>query len=302
MRRSEQVLCRVKPRRAQELLAYLLLYRDRLHTREALANLLWSDSTTDQALKYLRHTLWQLQVGLDSGRVDEALLVADSEWVGLNPAADLWCDVVEFERMCEQMQWKAGLELGPQRVRTLQEVERLYRGDLLEGWYQDWCLLERVRLERLYLSLLETLIDSCEACGAYQEGLAYGAHALRHDVAHERIYQRLMCLHYLAGDRTSALRQYERCAAALREELNIEPSSSTVALYELIRLDQPIGSVQIASKRGQEIPKDVTPALLQVLEHLEQLQEALGEVQHHLHQTVVAIKMVTKSQDGTPLV
>jgi hypothetical protein len=47
-----------------------------------------------------------------------------------------------------------------------------------------------------------------------------------------------MRLRYLAGDRTGALRQFERCAAALDSELDVLPSRATVHLYEQIRGDR----------------------------------------------------------------
>jgi DNA-binding SARP family transcriptional activator len=44
-----------------------------------------------------------------------------------------------------------------------------------------------------------------------------------------------MRLFYMAGDRTSALRQYQRCAEALAEDLNIQPGENTVKLYKQIQ-------------------------------------------------------------------
>jgi hypothetical protein len=45
----------------------------------------------------------------------------------------------------------------------------------------------------------------------------------------------MMRLHWLAGDRTAAIRQFDRCVAYLRTELGVEPAESTLALYERIR-------------------------------------------------------------------
>lgn len=48
----------------QELLCYLLIHRDRPHPREALAGLLWGDSSTEKSRKYLRQALWHLHATL----------------------------------------------------------------------------------------------------------------------------------------------------------------------------------------------------------------------------------------------
>jgi len=46
-----------------------------------------------------------------------------------------------------------------------------------------------------------------------------------------------MRLLYLAGDRTGALRQFERCRNALSDELGVAPGQRIRALYERIRAD-----------------------------------------------------------------
>ena len=50
--------------KVQELFAYLLIHRDRPQSREVLASLLWGDTETWRAKKYLRQALWQLQSAL----------------------------------------------------------------------------------------------------------------------------------------------------------------------------------------------------------------------------------------------
>jgi DNA-binding SARP family transcriptional activator len=47
-----------------------------------------------------------------------------------------------------------------------------------------------------------------------------------------------MRLYYRAGDRTAALRQFERCITALCEELDVRPGKRTLVLYDQIRKDQ----------------------------------------------------------------
>src|SRR4029453_818610 len=41
-----------------------------------------------------------------------------------------------------------------------------------------------------------------------------------------------------SGDRTTALRQFQRCAAAVAKEFNLTPSEETVALHEQLREDR----------------------------------------------------------------
>ena len=66
-------------------------------------------------------------------------------------------------------------------------------------------------------------------------GVDYAQRILRCDIARESTYQELMRLHYLSGDRTTALREYGRCVQALKREFDLPPMEATVALYEQIR-------------------------------------------------------------------
>ena len=46
--------------KALELLCYLLLHRERGHTREALAGLFWPEAPDSLSKKYLRQAIWRL--------------------------------------------------------------------------------------------------------------------------------------------------------------------------------------------------------------------------------------------------
>lgn len=226
--------------KVQELFCYLLLFRARPHPRENLAALLWGDNPTGQAKRYLSKALWQLQAALSQPLGGENLLVIDPEWIQLDSKADFWLDVAAFEQAYQLVRDVPGGELENDKVQVIQAAVQWYRGDLLEGWYQDWCLCERERLQFLFLSLMDKLIRFHEVQGAYEAGRLFAYQILSYDHAREQTHRQLMRLYYLAGDRTGALRQYQQCKMILKEELGVEPSGRTVDLYRKIHADEPI--------------------------------------------------------------
>ena len=287
--------------KVQELLSYLLVHRERPHTRESLASLLWGETATEKAKKYLRQALWHLQSALEgrsSGGAgaseDGGLLSAGHDWVRLNAGSGVLLDVEIFERAFARVQGKAGRDLDAETKRVVDEAAELYKGDLLEGWYQDWCLYDRERLQNMYLVMLDKLISYCEAHRDYERGLLHASIILRYDGARERTHRQLMHLLYMSGDRTAALRQYERCVAALRQELDVEPDRRTIALYQQIRLDQleeralPAAAPDVAAG---------TPAvsLPEVLGRLQQLQLVMSDVQRRLQQDIKAVQQALKN-------
>lgn len=227
--------------KVQELLSYLLVHRNRPRPREALAALLWGDMPTEKSRKHLRQALWHVQTALKSrnaAAVDQILVVED-HWVQLNTRTEIWLDVAVLEETFARLKDKPGWTLSGDEKDELQAAVQVYEGELLEGSYQDWCLFERERLQNIYLAMLYKLMRYCEAHNEYEAGQLFGTRILNYDRASERTHQRLMQLQYMAGDRTAALRQYERCVTALHEDLGVKPDKRTVALYEKIRSGEP---------------------------------------------------------------
>jgi DNA-binding SARP family transcriptional activator len=222
--------------KAKELFCYLLLRRNRPHSREVLASLFWPDATTAQSKKYLRQALWQLHSFLQR-LANLQLLRINDDAVELCAGSDLWLDVAEVERAFQNTRGVQGENLEANQAQGLKQAVAVYQGELLEGWYHDWCLCERERLRGMHLAMLDKLMGYCEVRGDYELGTSYGEQMLQHDRGCERTYERLMRVLYRAGDRGAALRQYERCVAALRDELGVKPSERTKRVYEQIRTD-----------------------------------------------------------------
>ena len=110
IRSGDQTLTHLNAHRAQELLCYLLLHRDRPHPRETLAGLLWNECSTAQSKKYLRKALWQIQTVLETQSDSPAsrVLLVDADWIEINPQAELWLDVTVFEQTFNSVQGVPG--------------------------------------------------------------------------------------------------------------------------------------------------------------------------------------------------
>lgn len=222
--------------KAHELLCYLLVHRDRPRNREQLSELLWPGGAPERTRKYLRQALWQLQHVRDDARpTTPRLVVTDGTWVRINPAAAVDLDLDRFEDAYTRCGVPGGAALDRESAATLGAAVQLYRGDLLEGWYQDWCRLERDRFRNMFQSMLDRLLAHSTACGEYQAGEAYGLRSLRYDPARERTHRALMELYLAAGEQGAALRQFRACHDALGTELGVRPSRETVALHERVR-------------------------------------------------------------------
>jgi DNA-binding SARP family transcriptional activator len=191
--------------------------------------------------------------------------------------------------MFDKVNRKDAHDLSESDVNSMESAVKLYRGDLLEGWYQDWCLFERERFQIMYLMLLDKLVQYSEIHGHYSTGLAYGTEVLRHDRAYERTHRQMMRLYIMAGDRTQALHQYQRCVNALRSELDIEPSESTKELYEQIRTDT-FHSSLLAGKTAVRKAEEPVSVLSLMLNQLERFSDELNQMRFEIKKEVTALE------------
>jgi DNA-binding SARP family transcriptional activator len=110
----------------------------------------------------------------------------------------------------------------------------LYRNDFLDGFYDDWIINERYRLETLFSEALARLMVGQEAKGEHEAALSTALRLLDHDPLREDAHRLAMRAYCRLGQRNVALEQYRRCREVLQEELEVEPMVETTELYQAI--------------------------------------------------------------------
>ena len=157
LERDGRPLARFASRKSGELFAYLALARKAPHTREHLAGVFWGDSAEERARHTLNTTLWRINRVLEppeSAASERGYLRITPQHIGFNAASGVWLDVAEFETRCELAEQSEG----PTRFTLYAQAINLYRGDLLADCYEDWCIVERERLQGLYVRALAQLM------------------------------------------------------------------------------------------------------------------------------------------------
>lgn len=218
---------------AKGLFAYLVLNRGRAHTREKLAGTFWAERPEPAARKCLRTTIWRVRSVLEpKGVVPGTYLKSQDHAMEFIGGADFQLDVAEFEDRVHRANGEASDVDSP---RLLKEAVALYRGDLLEGIYDDWCVCEQQRLRLLLIEALESLTQNSANRGAWSEALGWSQRLLNHDPLREHAHRDLMRFQFLTGDRPAALRQFGKLVELLEEEFDVAPMPETIALNEAIR-------------------------------------------------------------------
>jgi non-specific serine/threonine protein kinase len=201
--------------------------------REQLYFLLWPDIADAAARRHLTVLLNQLRQALPSADV----VHTQGDAIFLDPA-QIQADTVEFTDAMALATRRGELE-------PVARAVDLYTGPFLDGFslpasaeFDAWITQERQVWERRYLDALATLVDGYAARGAYSSAIVYAQRALAVDDLAEDIHRWLITLYAMTGDRTAALRQFERCVVTLERELGVSPLPETRAVYEAVREGQ----------------------------------------------------------------
>ena len=192
---GDQRLTKPPTLKSQSLLAFLLCHRDLPQPRERLAGLFWGDRPEPKARQSLATALWHIRRCL----APEEYILNDYQTIQFDPQADLLLDVELFE-----------LESRSEEVARLQLAVSLYRGDFLEGFYDDWVVNERYRLDALFSDALARLMACQEARGEHEAALSTALRLLRRAPVREDAHRLAMRVYCLLGQRNAALEQYHR--------------------------------------------------------------------------------------------
>jgi ABC-type oligopeptide transport system substrate-binding subunit/DNA-binding SARP family transcriptional activator len=224
--------------KAQSLLAYLVLHRHRPQSRDRLAGLFWGERPERKARGSLSTALWHIRRCLP-----ELCVNCEPQLVQFDRERDLWVDVEAFEAcVCQD-------DIG-----ALQSAAALYRGDFMDGFYHEWVIDERYRLEALFMEALVRLMIRLEASAEHDSALGVALRLLQRDPLREEAHRLAMRAYCRMGQRNAALAQYYRCSEIVKEELDASPMVETTELYQEIKEGLfPVGPVP------EVAPIEVTP-------------------------------------------
>ncbi len=216
-------------RKSRALLCYLA-YTGQPHSRQALSGLLWSEMSEEKARRNLRVGLTRMKDDL------EEYLIIQRRTLAFNKERPYWLDVSEFESILRQKELS---------IDDLKKATSLYRGPFLDDFdlrdaplFEEWVRLQQEHYRQMAMDGLYRLSALQTEARLFSEGIDTLNRLLKLEPWMEEAHRQLMLLLAVSGQRSAALSQYETCAALLSEELGVDPSAETIALYQKIRAEE----------------------------------------------------------------
>jgi DNA-binding SARP family transcriptional activator len=110
------------------------------------------------------------------------------------------------------------------------------RRPFLPGEEGEWVEGKRRELHDMLVSALDCYVEICLRTSQAALAAQMASQAVSLEPFRETGYRQLMRVHAASGNRAEALRVYQRCRELLADELGVDPSPETEALYlELLR-------------------------------------------------------------------
>ncbi|RYP84268.1 transcriptional regulator [Nocardioides guangzhouensis] len=210
--------------REQRLVSLLALRGPR--PRVLVAATLWPDTREDRARASLRTAVKQTQEHAPG------LLEADRTTIGLSRRVRV--DVHDLDHAIDDAIGSHVAE--PARLLTVLRCD-----ELLPGWYDDWVLYERERLEQQKVRALEMLATAAYDGGDLVTAVDAAREAIRIEPLLDTMRSVLIRARLGLGDTSGAVHEFRLYRRYLAQELGIEPPPALAALFEGTR-PAPAGS------------------------------------------------------------
>lgn len=221
--------------KARAVFQYLLIHQGRPVRREVLMELEWPNHSYNSARNNLNVALCSLRNTLGwEGLAVQVVLHKEGCYL-LNPALACWIDRNEFLSKIRDAQKARQAGSTQLAMNACRSAIRLYRGPLFEddlagGWY----LPERRQLKELYLQALEYTAETYYDRGQLQAAIEFAERAISADPCYEGVHRLLMRCYARQHQQQLVSRQFRLCAAALRDELDVSPTTETVQLFHTL--------------------------------------------------------------------
>ncbi len=224
------------------VLFFLAANQEKAVPKDRLCEVFWDNMDEESARANLRQTLYLIKKAtveeIFSGNQEDALILSETNACRINPALDVWVDVLAFQHALDAAEQAEDSE---EKISQLKEAAALCKGAFFHDFsikgdmaFEEWVILEREQrmpqLEKVYRSLAE-LYDKR---GNYEEAAVALRRLLELDPLLEDAHLQLMKVYYANRERSKAIAQYHQCAKVLSTELNISPMPELRHFYREI--------------------------------------------------------------------
>jgi DNA-binding SARP family transcriptional activator len=220
-------------RRARDILCFVASRPHHRAAKDTIVDTFWRDTDLKTIEKNFHPTMSHIRKALNSNQPLKQNFVAyrDGEYQ-LNPEFSYSIDVEVFDRLIADGEAARRARDFDRCIDCYERAVSLYRGDFMQGSYDDWVDEQRSYYREQFLRMLESLAAVAERHQDWVRAMDLAQRILRDDPFREDIHCLVMRAHAALGNRVAVKEQYETLRGLLQKELGVEPAMQTQKAYK----------------------------------------------------------------------
>jgi DNA-binding SARP family transcriptional activator len=219
-------------KRARDILCFIASRRHRRASKDTIIDTFWGEVDFEAVEKNFHPTVSHIRKALNSNQPlkQNFLLYRDGDYQ-LSPEFSYRIDTEEFDRTLSEGETARRARQFEECINSYERAVALYRGDFMQGNYDEWVEEQRSYYREQYLRMLEALAAVAQKSEDWLRSLNLAQQILRDDPFREDIHCRVMRSYAALGNRAAVKEQYETVRRLLKKELGVEPASETQTIY-----------------------------------------------------------------------
>ncbi|MHB8136180.1 MAG: tetratricopeptide repeat protein [Anaerolineaceae bacterium] len=212
-----------KTQMVRDLFFFIVHHADGV-TKEEIGEAFWPDSTIEALRVRFKNSIYRLRHALGS----ESISFID-DYYRFNRTLEYYYDTEDFTHELVVAEKADDVD---EKIHHYIQALNQYRGPYLPKVDYEWVVVQREQYHRSFIASIMKLIDLLMKARQFQMAIHYVNRSIEEDICFEEAYRAGMKAFSELGDRASISRYYDKCCAALKKELGLEPAAETILLYK----------------------------------------------------------------------
>jgi DNA-binding SARP family transcriptional activator len=220
-------------RKARDIFCYIATRKHRRVAKEVLIEAFWGDEDLATVEKNFHPTISHIRKALNSRQaLKQNFIVFRDGAYQLNPEFSYSIDTEDFLDFVAAAE-TAKRENDAKELRTnLESAYGLYRGEFMDGSYEDWAEEQRHFYREQFSRVLNGLAKLSVAEKRWADALKFANEILKIDPYREDLHRLVLKVLAAQSKTTAVKKHYEDMQTLLKSELGIDPAPETRRLFQ----------------------------------------------------------------------
>ncbi len=219
-------------RRARDIFCYIATRKHRRVPKDVLIEAFWGDEEFDAIEKNFHPTISHIRKALNSRQAfKQNFIVFRDGAYQLNPEFTYKIDTEDFVNFIAAAETAKKDKNNEEFRDNLTSAYNIYRGDFMEGLYEDWAEEQRPFYTEQFSRVLNGLAKLSVSEKRWADALKFANEILALDPYREDLHRLVMKVLAAQSKPAAVKKHYDDMLELLKQELGIEPSTETKRVF-----------------------------------------------------------------------